>query len=369
MMAGAVAAVLISAACVLALLRFSGSHRREFVTGLRAVEPAFLAVAGAIMLASWALEAIRLMLLVSALGDRLTLGRAFRITLIGGFMAGVTPFDSGGEPAQVYMLHRSGVGLGESAAAVTVKGLLNAFARLALGLAIPLWLTVTRAGWDWSQGFSLALTTGLAVYVLVLGSLTYLAFNPHHIQSLTSRLEKHRQLRKLASPEALARWASRLGEVVDAFREGVRRFSRERRTVLYAVGIMAVLNWVLILMVPAVLLRGLGVRSPWAHAVNVAIVFYLVSAYAPTPGSAGAAELGFATLFVRLVPLPFLAVFVFLWRFVTYYLTMLLGGAMVATEVWKKWGRGLRLGRPGQLEPRVGPGGGRQSGKPGGTSP
>jgi len=55
-------------------------------------------------------------------------------------------------------------------------------------------------------------------------------------------------------------------------------------------------------------------------------IFYLAAAYAPTPGSSGAAELSLAALFGSIVPFPLLGVFVLLWRSITYYLTLIVGG-------------------------------------------
>ncbi|MGI6132153.1 MAG: flippase-like domain-containing protein [Bacillota bacterium] len=96
--------------------------------------------------------------------------------------------------------------------------------------------------------------------------------------------------------------------------------------------------------IPAVVLTGLGLKTPYVQAMGVTIILYLASAYAPTPGSSGAAELGFVGLFSSIVPRAVLGLFVAVWRMITYYLNLALGGALMTLRFMCR-----NSGPPGRL--------------------
>lgn len=51
----------------------------------------------------------------------------------------------------------------------------------------------------------------------------------------------------------------------------------------------------------------------------------IVLPLSPTPGGAGAAELGFASVFLTLVPTTMVGSFTLLWRIGTYYISLVVG--------------------------------------------
>jgi Uncharacterised protein family (UPF0104). len=107
---GAAGAVLVSALAIFLIMRLTGG--REGWSSLFRVDRVSLATAGLLVVVGWILEAARIETLVRALGGKLGFTSALRIALAGAFVACVTPFDTGGEPLQVYLLHRHGIGAG-----------------------------------------------------------------------------------------------------------------------------------------------------------------------------------------------------------------------------------------------------------------
>ncbi len=100
----------------------------------------YLAAAVALILLNYALEAEKLCAITDAIGRELSFRRALQIALAGSFFANITPFDTGGEPFQIYLLARYGIAAGKSVAVIMVKGIISAITRLALGIVIPVWL-------------------------------------------------------------------------------------------------------------------------------------------------------------------------------------------------------------------------------------
>lgn len=118
---------------------------------------------------------------------------------------------------------------------------------------------------------------------------------------------------------------------VQEFREGVFRFSSMRLHAA-AAAVLSVAYWMPLTFIPYLVLRGMGVSLSYWTAFVTSMSVYLVMAYVPTPGSSGGAEIGSAALFARLIPSRLLGVFVLMWRAVTFYLTMAVGGFFLVRE-------------------------------------
>ncbi|MGB4008135.1 MAG: lysylphosphatidylglycerol synthase domain-containing protein [Bacillota bacterium] len=91
---------------------------------------------------------------------------------------------------------------------------------------------------------------------------------------------------------------------------------------------LSVAGWLAIVLVPNMILAGLGVKAPSEQVMANVILLHMVSSYVPTPGASGAAELGFAELFRTVVPPALIGLAVARWRLRTYYFTLLVGGTL-----------------------------------------
>lgn len=335
---GAAGAVLFSALAIFLIMRLTGN--REGLASLFRVDRMSLATAGALVVAGWVLDAIRIKTLVRAMGGKLGFWSALRITLAGAFAACVTPFDTGGEPLQVYLLHRHGFGAGESTAVIAVKAIVSSLARLALALIFPVWYIVGRRSWDLPGGLEVALFIGLVLYILVLALIGFFAVYPESVGAVVHRVLRNKFAGRVVPAHAAESVLEKVRAGVNDFRAAFMTFVRERRPALIAIAILSLFGWATAFFIPVLLLRGLGVDPPFAQTMGVAGIFYLAAAYAPTPGSSGAAEASLALLFGSIVPFRLLGVFVLLWRGVTYYLTLLVGAVAVAFSYLH--GRGRR---------------------------
>ncbi|MGE5573504.1 MAG: lysylphosphatidylglycerol synthase transmembrane domain-containing protein [Bacteroidota bacterium] len=327
---GTAGAVLFSALAMFLIMRLTAG--REGWSSLFRVDSVSLAAAGLMVVVGWILEAARIETLVRALGGTLRFWSALRITLAGAFAACVTPFDTGGEPLQVYLLHRHGIGAGESTAVIAVKTIVSSLARLALALIFPVWYVVGRRSWDLPGGLEVALFIGLVLYILVLTLMGFFAIYPESVGAVLDRVLHNRFAMRIIPAHAADFLLEKVKTEVRDFRAAFRMFVRERRPALVAVSILSLVSWAMAFSIPVLVLRGLGVDPPFAQTMGVAGIFYLAAAYAPTPGSSGAAEASLAVLFGSIVPFRLLGVFVLLWRGVTYYLTLFVGAVAVAAS-------------------------------------
>jgi len=326
-----VAALVLSAMTVLLVLRATGGA--PDLAALKRIRFSYLLICFGLVLAEWLLEAWRLWLLSRAIGDKVTVRGVLRAVFVGAFFARVTPFSTGGEPFQVYALHRDGVPIGHATAVVAVKAILNGLTRLGLGLVIPGWAFLTTRAWRLGRAASIALWVGLAVYLGILVVALVAAFFYTRGWDPGTYFRRSRWLRRFFAHERLELIVDLFEEHFRSFMGALQHFGKDRRNTVVLVGMLTVATWGAVLAVPVILVRALGGGSPAGELAVTAIVFYLAVSYAPTPGSSGASEAGFAILFAPFVPLPLLGVLVIIWRLLTHYLGLLLGLLVTALSL------------------------------------
>jgi len=325
---GAVLAVAISLLASLVLLKLNGGQNA--LRQLAKVDWRMFALGLALVMLTWVLDGVRMKVLVQALGGRLDIVKATRVSVLGAFVASVTPFDSGGEPFQVYLLTAPDFPMGQATAVVAVKTIINALARVMLGMMAAAMLLLSNSSWSLSGPLRVAIVTGISIYVGIFGAFLYLLVRPDRISALVVPAMRNRVTLRFFRRESIETAIDRLNRELVEFRQALDRFVTDYKVELAKVMLISIACWLFTALVPAVLLRGLGYRGSVLRVMAVTVIFYLAAAYAPTPGSSGAAELGFAALFSTIAPRTVLGLFVMVWRVITYYFSLAVGGALMA---------------------------------------
>ena len=129
---GGLASLMLSLSCIWIVIRFTGGG--NLVGNLLAVGLSTVVLSLLLVVGSWVVDALRLKILASAMGGQVKFLDALKVTVMGSFMAGVTPFDTGGEPLKVYFLHRRGLSIGAATAVVALGSFLHATSRFGLWL-------------------------------------------------------------------------------------------------------------------------------------------------------------------------------------------------------------------------------------------
>jgi len=74
-----------------------------------------------------------------------------------------------------------------------------------------------------------------------------------------------------------------------------------------------------------VIMGGLRVRQPWLIIFALEVLVYVVAGFTPTPGGSGVAEFGSLYLLGAIAPVHIVGAFVVVWRFLTFYVSLLIG--------------------------------------------
>ena len=285
----------------------------------------FLGMALLLLVLTWMIDGLRVWLTARAWGKKIAFGNALSAVLSQYFMSSITPFMTGGSPAQLYVLARSGLGWGEASSLVVVCGILY---QVSLLLLLFLFVFVFRVGFV-LQGVLLGILYSFAVFYSVVMFLLF--FFLYHPRALFRAVNwgiyfVRRYFRRAKfSEEAVRQW---IEVFLEEFRQGFTiLFRRKPQYLAWNLGCYMV-NYTLIFSLAYLIIRALGSHPSLLRVIGVQIPLFYIFSFIPSPGASGGAEFSFASVFSGLVGFHRVGMFVLLWRSFTFYLPMLAGGVV-----------------------------------------
>ena len=267
-------------------------------------------------------EGLGLTVLLRAQGYRMGLGDAVHLSLIGVFYGYITPGYSGGQPMQIYHMVRRKIDAGVSLSAVAARHFFNHLT--IVGMTLLLW--ALHAPYAQTQ-------VGHLTALIVIGLIMTFANVP-----LTLAVALNRPL-----VERFVLWCIRFLTKHRLCRHPDKWEHKARETIAECHGALASLvcspvqligqmliscaQGLCLMAAPVMVYYALGLSgTAWYHVLTISFLLFVSASYAPLPGATGAQEGGFLVFFGGIFG-ESAAVGLLIWRFVTFYLCLLLGCA------------------------------------------
>ncbi len=274
------------------------------------------------------------------------------VALIGSFYSAVTPAATGGQPMQVLALKKRGIPAGTSSSGLAVKFFTFQTALLSLGGLLWIlnpsivWACIDRAKWIVIAGFVI---NGLTVAVVIL-----LAINKNIVRGIIAFIIKAgKALHLVKNAENLSVRAE--GAIGD-FHASVDYLTHHpiRLFHLYLISCLQVLG---LMSIAYCIYRALGLNQyTYWDVLTLQFLLFIAASFTPLPGASGAQEGGFYIFFQHVFPADKLVGALLLWRFFTYYFTMIIGMcAVVIDSAWSmRHAAGDKNAREGDATPETG---------------
>jgi uncharacterized protein (TIRG00374 family) len=317
---GLIIAVTLSAATLI-IISLLTLDRNTF-TALSDLSPFFFLLAVALSLGRWFWSALRMRILVKSTGRQVPFRNIIK-TVYGGYFTGlITPWRAGGVTGEAVFLYIYGLEAGEAVAVVSFGACISTFL-LILFFPLAIWLASRNIDFSVTlQGFVFsALGIGLIFLAIVLLAIlkpdaavgkTLMRYSP-------SFLKKRGWYR---------RFLDRLSSEIRTFGLSLRQIVGLGGIKLSVVVVLTLLYWISGFMAIPVALVGLGYGSLFWKAVIAQLVIQILLPFVPTPGSSGIGEVGFLFVYNSILPeVGVAALLTLIWRFIDFYLGLLVGGA------------------------------------------
>ncbi|MEJ6347817.1 lysylphosphatidylglycerol synthase transmembrane domain-containing protein [Holzapfeliella sp. He02] len=306
----------------------------------------YLAIAFLCMIVAYYFESLILkVLLIGREKSNYSMWQFYRIPLVQALFNAITPFSSGGQPAQLYALSTMGVEVGRASSLLMTKFIIYQLAVLVnfiLTMIFGFQLVAQHFG-----GLAFLILFGFVIHVFAIVFLLLVMFQYRFTKAMMhtflnigvylidkfydfigflvrSKTEKLSSL-KTKLQDKKVKWEEAVDEKIDTFYNEGQHLKNEKKKVMWAV-LYTMLQLIVFYLIPYFVLLALGVQANVMTVIFMHIMIVMITSIFPLPGGAGGAEYSFKMLFSTFgLAQPQLVLALFLWRFITYYLGMFLG--------------------------------------------
>ena len=256
-----------------------------------------------------------------------TFKKSYRMLLITKFFNGITPFSSGGQPMQIYMLKKYGIRLTKATNIIIQNFIIYQAALVIFGI-IAILINNSLKLFTEVNLLKQLVTIGFLINTLVMVGLVVISFsskfNHFIVNKSISILSKLKLVKD--KEKTLAKWR----EKVDDFHEGAEYLKKNKmlcfRTFIYNM-IYLTLNYVMPYFVILALASTSTDATPLKTICASAYVL-IMGSFVPIPGASGGIEYGYLRFFGNFITGTLLKASLLIWRTISYYLPMLVGGVL-----------------------------------------
>lgn len=310
---------------IIFFLSSKGTKKEDFLNIFKNIKLHYLLIAFLLWWVGTLIDSFRIKLLVKGLGERISLFTGIEVIISGIFLATVTPFQTGGLPVQMYIFHKKNISPGKAGLVLLFRGILQVATTIC---AIPFIIMFFPANnilittlFYW---VITAITIGLSVSF-------WIVFYPMLARKFFHNIGYWLWRKRKKKPRKYFLFVAELFKELRAFKEGLKTYLKQGKLMLLGSFILTALFLTSYYLIPASLMKGLGVQDvPIFQTIVIQMILTFAFLFVPTPGGSGVAELGFRQSFFSLFPAtssPGAAVSLLTlgWRVITCYIPTLLG--------------------------------------------
>lgn len=327
---------------VVIILVVQAGDPEEILNAFTTINPRWLAAALGCFVVHVLLEGLIMRIFFHFQSVRISWAACNQVGLIGMYYSSITPAATGGQPMQVFAFKRRGVSSGVGYSALAVKFFCWQCALLLIGAV--LWIAfgsfiyqlLGKAVWLIALGFFF---NSFMVFLVIL-----LAINRNVVRAIIIFFVNIGYRVRLVKDKA--RTSSRMDAALNDFHSSVDILTQHPGQFLVLFGFSLVQVTALMSVIYCIY-RGLYLNNhSYIQVLAVQFLLYITASFTPLPGASGAQEGGFYLFFKSFFPDSLIFAALLIWRFVTYYLFIIIGFlAVLADQTFK-----MRLKRRQYME-------------------
>jgi hypothetical protein len=312
---------------IIVIILYLTIDRDTFVIYLSKIKPGFFLLGLLSHVLSWFLWGLRLSFMSKMVKPecRITIRDGSSIAITNIFLAAVTPSMAGGEPIRIHLLSKKGLGTGCATAVVLGERIFDAiFILLLVPFAVIVFQNIIS-----NNIIKTGLFIGLALFIIGILLFGYGVMRPEKVKKFLVGLDKLFEkilpsFRKKIDASVVLK---KIDDFAYEFRKGAKFIFRMKNikgvTIVF---LITAAYWLAEFAVASFVLLGLNYNPIWIQSIAAQILLIIIIMIPLTPGSSGLAEGVGGLLYSTLVTKSLLGVFIFIWRFITFHINIIVGG-------------------------------------------
>jgi uncharacterized protein (TIRG00374 family) len=262
---------------------------------------------------------------------------SIKVAFLGKYYDNVTPLASGGQPFQIYYLIDGGIAPGVASAIPLLSFFLSQVAHFGLNIFMFIYIAFNPGIIDGNliTGLLIAACFGAVFSILMPLTIIFVTVFPQtsnkFISFLTHLILKLKFIKnKQKNIDTLHYLQKEYITSMNSFKTGgLWLWMALPLSFVYKISLASI---------PYFVLLASGISANYLSTTVLTVLAATAVSFIPTPGNSGAAEFGFNTVFSSLATIGSAFMFwgMLLWRFASYYLSLLIGLGMLAYQGLKK---------------------------------
>ena len=323
--------LILIATCVVLFFALKDNYR-EILDVVSKLNKWWLLVAFLLINAYWFFKSIAFKKIVKHFKPEYRFRDCFRFILQVNFFNAITPFASGGQPFEIYTLKKDKIKMADVTTIVIQQFVVYQIALVTLGL---LAIIINHALHIFPNNSVLKhlVTIGFIANTLVTVILFLLAFTRKTNKFIITKIIH--LLNKLKIVKDSDKQEDKFNNYINDLHDGTKKLL-ENKLAFIGMILANFMGLICLYMVPLAILYGTGDYTSFNGLESIVASAYvmLIGSFVPIPGGTGGLEFGFMKFYGNFIKGSVLTAVMITWRFITYYIPMIIGA--IAVNIKKK---------------------------------
>lgn len=257
---------------------------------------------------------------------KLSLKEAIKHNIITQFFNGVTPFSTGGQPMEVYMLMEHDIPIAK-ATNQTIQSFIFYQIALVICGSVAVINNFLFPIFPKVRILQMLVLLGFTINVLVVIALVLISRSKKVTDKLSDfSIKVLKKLKRKVDEEDIKQKFS-------DYHEGFKEL-RKRKKLFVGGVLLNIISLLCLYIVPMFLLYGMGDFTSFTvnNTITASAYVYIIGGFIPIPGASGGIEYGFTKFFGNFIVGHKLSAVLLLWRFITYYVGVIIGAIVFNFE-------------------------------------
>lgn len=256
--------------------------------------------------------------------------KCFQINLMILFFHGITPFAGGGQPMEIYFLHKEGIPVTKATNITLQNFIVYQIALIITGLIALIYNHI----------FNVFPNDSLIKYLVVLGfTINTLVLVVTFILSFGKKTNKFiiekgiHFLAKIKIIKEEKKTQEKCQKYLQSFHDNAIELKKNKKIVAFMV-LINIIGLMTMYSMPYPILRGMGININIFKVITAIAYVMIIGSFVPIPGGTGGIEYSFIFFFQYLISGSILHAAMLVWRLISYYLGMIFGA--IALSLYRK---------------------------------
>lgn len=260
--------------------------------------------------------------LITNESKKVSIKEAIKHNLIAQFFNGITPFSTGGQPMEIYMLTEHGISIPKATNQTIQSFIFYQISLVICGLFAVIY-NYFFSIFPKIKILSNLVILGFSINISVVIVLILISHSKKIMDGICRIIIKISKKIKFKSSEK---------EIKGKFMEYYEGFKElKKRKLLLIIGIVLnIISLICLYSIPLFVLKSMNPNNPMSiiETITSSAYVYVIGSFVPIPGASGGIEYGFTQFYGNFISKKEISAVLLIWRFITYYFGIIIGALL-----------------------------------------